>query len=93
MNSDETSPNRIAKENRLRLVLEKVGVRKGHHIIFHASYRKIRSEFPGMSIDDLLYTLQQLLTPDGSLIMPTFNLLFQKKVRYFTHLFSRSYSQ
>lgn len=63
----------------LRSVLEKVGVRKGHHVLFHAAYRKIRSAFPGLSICDLLVTLQDLLTPAGSLIMPTFTYCFKRK--------------
>ncbi len=80
MNSDERFAKLVDKKNHLRSVLEKVGVGKGHHLVLHASYRKIRSAFPGLTIKNLLETLQKLLTPAGSLIMPTFTYCFKKKL-------------
>lgn len=79
MNNNKNSVRIVIKSKHLRSVLEKVGVGKAHHLVFHASYRKIRSAFPGLTIKNLLETLQNLLTPAGSLIIPTFTYCFKKK--------------
>lgn len=44
----------------------------------HASYRRVRDVFPNLTIEALLATLCQIVTAEGSLIMPTFSYCFKK---------------
>ena len=55
-----------------------LGFRQQHQVLLHAAYRKIRSAFPGISIEALIQTIQQIITPNGSLIMPAFTYCFEK---------------
>ncbi len=58
--------------------LQEVGVSKEQHIIFHPSFRKIRNAFPGITIGGALRTIQESVTPEGSLIMPAFTYSYSK---------------
>jgi len=58
---------------------ERVGITAGHHIMMHSSFRKIRSAFPGITIDEVINSLQKIITERGSLIMPSFTYCFKRK--------------
>ena len=55
-----------------------LGLRQRHHVLLHSSFRKIRSAFPGISIEALIKTIKEIITPNGSLIMPAFTYCFEK---------------
>jgi len=55
-----------------------LGLRPRHHVLLHNAYRKIRSAFPGISIAALIEAMQEIITPNGSLIMPAFTYCFEK---------------
>lgn len=55
-----------------------LGLQPQHHVLVHSAYRKIRAAFPGISIEKLIETMQEIITPNGSLIMPAFTYCFEK---------------
>ena len=55
-----------------------LGLLPVQHVLLHSSFRKIRSAFPGISIAALIETMQEIITPNGSLIMPAFTYCFEK---------------
>jgi aminoglycoside N3'-acetyltransferase len=59
--------------------LTALGLKKDQNLIVHSSFNKIRSAFPGISIDEFIRSLQDIITPDGSLIMPAFTYCFKRK--------------
>lgn len=65
-------------ENRFDKFLSHIGVQKGQHILVHSAFRKIRDAFPALSIETLIHMLQQILTPEGSIIMPAFTYCFER---------------
>ncbi len=58
--------------------LKNLGVQTNQHIILHAAFKKIRSAFPGLSIEELLNTIKFMVTENGSLIMPAFTYCFKR---------------
>ena len=58
--------------------LQDVGVSENQHIILHPSFRKIRNAFPRITIGGVLRTIQESVTPEGSLIMPAFTYSYTK---------------
>lgn len=58
--------------------LQEIGLKPGQHVLMHASYRRVRDVFPNLTIEALLATLCQIVTAEGSLIMPTFSYCFKK---------------
>jgi aminoglycoside 3-N-acetyltransferase len=62
----------------LKDFLKSLGITAGMHIMLHGSYRRIRTTFPGVKPNDVIKTLQLLLTRSGSLIMPVFTYCFRK---------------
>lgn len=57
---------------------EQLGVRCAQHVLLHAAWRKVRAEFDDLHIRNLLNTLQEMITPAGSLIMPVFTYCFRR---------------
>ena len=55
-----------------------LGLQPVQHVLLHSSFRKIRSAFPGISIEKLIEAMQEIITPNGSLIMPAFTYCFEK---------------
>jgi len=58
--------------------LHRLGLRPGLHVLLHGSWRAIRAAFPTGNAEGLLALLKHLLTPRGSLIMPTFTYCFKR---------------
>jgi len=59
--------------------LLKLGVSKNQNIIVHSSFKKVRSAFPDVTQHILINTLEELIEPSGSLIMPAFTYCFKSK--------------
>ncbi len=59
-----------------------VELQKGQHVMLHSAFRQIRKAFPHTRIKDMLAALQAIITPAGSLIMPTFTYCFKKSQGY-----------
>lgn len=64
----------------LATFLSHLGVQIKHHLLVHSSYRGIRAAFPDLSIEHLIEQLQQLVSSDGSIIMPAFTYCFKKSI-------------
>lgn len=58
--------------------LTNIGVKEKDVLILHSSYKKIRNVFK-CSIESIIDTLQKLITPHGSLIIPSFTYCLKKK--------------
>lgn len=54
-----------------------LGISESQNIIVHSSYKKIKSAFPNITPTEVIRTLQELITPNGSLIMPAFTYCFK----------------
>jgi len=63
----------------LEISLKNIGINKGHHIILHASYRAIQNAFPGIDAGKFLSSIQNIISPEGSLILPTFTYCFKRR--------------
>ncbi len=59
--------------------LGKIGITEGMHILMHSSMREIRKAFPGLTAENLISSLQEIITANGSLIMPAFTYCFFEK--------------
>ena len=59
-------------------VLSTAGVYEGRHVLVHASFRAIRSAFPDISIGDVVGAVEHLVTPLGSLIIPSFSYCYKR---------------
>lgn len=57
-----------------------LGLQKNHHILVHSAYRKIRTVFPDLTIEQLIRQLQQQVGSEGSVIMPAFTYCFKKSI-------------
>lgn len=68
------------------------GLNKGCNTIMHSSYKKIRNAFGPVSIEEIIESLEDIITPCGSLIMPAFTYCFKKEEggEIFNPLYSRS---
>ncbi|MFP4548510.1 MAG: AAC(3) family N-acetyltransferase [Fidelibacterota bacterium] len=62
----------------LNKYLENIGIRKGQHVMVHTSFRRLRSAFPGITIEQFIESLKQKITKQGSLIMPAFTYCFKR---------------
>jgi len=62
----------------LKVFLQESGLCNGQHILVHSSYRNIRKGFPGISIKEYINTLQKIITPAGSVLMPAFTYCFKR---------------
>jgi len=58
--------------------LSDLGLQTNHHLLVHSAYRKIRTAFTVLSIENLIQQLQQRIGPNGSLMMPAFTYCFKK---------------
>jgi len=60
---------------KLEKIYNEIGVKNGHHILVHSSYRKIRDAF-NIPITDFITSLKNVVSVKGSLIMPAFTYNF-----------------
>ena len=60
--------------------LSELGVSKNQNIIVHSSLKKIKSAFPNVIPEDVIITIQELISPGGSLIMPSFTYCFKSMI-------------
>lgn len=58
--------------------LIQLGVKEKQNIIVHSSFKRIVSAFPQISANDVIKSLKNLITPDGSIIFPAFTYCFKK---------------
>jgi len=61
----------------LKKYFECLGVSENQHILVHSSFHKIKTSLSQISIEDLIDTLQKLVTEKGSVIMPSFTYCFE----------------
>ncbi|MCR4438084.1 MAG: AAC(3) family N-acetyltransferase [bacterium] len=59
--------------------LDELGLRPGQHVIVHASLRRLRSAFPGITAERLIEVVQQHVGPSGSVVMPAFTYCFKRQ--------------
>ena len=71
--------------------LQQCGLQSGMHVLVHSSYRNIRKTFTGITIEKIIGSLQKIITPRGSLIMPAFTYCFKRKQGAY-EVFDRDYS-
>ncbi|MCB9057452.1 MAG: AAC(3) family N-acetyltransferase [Calditrichae bacterium] len=57
----------------------KTGIQPGIHLIVHSSFRAIRQAFNNPSPQEIIDDFKELLTGNGSLVMPAFTYCFRKK--------------
>lgn len=65
-------------QSNFREFLVESGLRPGMHVMMHSGFRSIRQAFPGISIEKLIGDVREILTPDGSLLMPVFTYCLKK---------------
>ncbi|MBC7187566.1 MAG: AAC(3) family N-acetyltransferase [Calditrichaeota bacterium] len=58
--------------------LRKLGLRPGQHVMVHASLRRLRSAFPGVSAQGFIEELQRRVGLSGSIVMPAFTYCFKR---------------
>ncbi|MGE5353370.1 MAG: AAC(3) family N-acetyltransferase [Acidobacteriota bacterium] len=68
---------------RLKNYFSEAGIKPGQNIIVHASFRKIREAFPGVSPEDTVPVLKEIVSFRGSVIFPAFTYCFKKSVGSF----------
>lgn len=62
----------------LKQFLKKAGLKKSCHTLIHSSFRNIRNAFPDISIEYFIRSLQEIVTDEGSVIMPAFTYCFKR---------------
>ncbi len=65
-------------QNNVKAFLVESGISPGMHLMMHSSFRNIRQAFPGILIEQLIGVIMDILTSDGSLLMPVFTYCFKK---------------
>lgn len=64
--------------NSLLKLLQAAGLKAGHHVLLHVSFKAVQRKFPEITITQLLNMLCQILYKEsGSLIMPAFTYSFK----------------
>ena len=58
--------------------LLKLGLKACDHIIVHSSFKSISSAFTESTPDEIIRVMQDIITPSGSLIFPTFTYCYKK---------------
>lgn len=56
-----------------------MGIKEKDHVLLHSSFRKIKNIFNETSIENFITNLQEIITPEGSLILPAFTYCFKKR--------------
>ncbi|MCU7490124.1 MAG: AAC(3) family N-acetyltransferase [Bacteroidota bacterium] len=77
---------------RLKKFLTEGGLRPGQNIIVHASFRKLREEFPEISPEEAVSVLKEIISCNGSVIFPAFTYSFKKPGQSYD-FFDRLHSQ
>ena len=55
------------------------GLRRGHHVIVHASYKRLQNIIPSLSPSRFFEALTGEVFPDGSVIFPSFTYCLKRK--------------
>lgn len=58
--------------------LKALGLKKNSHLMLHSSFRAIRHAFSGISPEDVIAAIEQRVSNEGSLIIPSFTYCFSK---------------
>ncbi|NUN08017.1 MAG: AAC(3) family N-acetyltransferase [Ignavibacteriaceae bacterium] len=56
-----------------------IGIRRGHNIIVHASFKSLSTLFPSITPEHFFSTLTSFITSKGSVILPAFTYNLKKK--------------
>ncbi|MBD3225896.1 MAG: hypothetical protein GF313_14300 [Caldithrix sp.] len=59
--------------------LLKIGVCRGCHVMVHSSLKQMRQAFGAIDAGEMIKILKNVVTEEGSLIMPTFTYCFKKR--------------
>ncbi|MBN2279346.1 MAG: AAC(3) family N-acetyltransferase [Candidatus Marinimicrobia bacterium] len=62
----------------LNKYFQSLGLAAGQHVIVHSSFGEIKKAFTEVTIENLVRNLQQLITPNGSLVMPAFTYCYKR---------------
>jgi aminoglycoside 3-N-acetyltransferase len=68
----------MTSRGNLSSFVRSLGLDEGQHVIVHVSFRRVRSTFPYLTIEELIGALQDTVTPLGSIIIPTFTYCFKR---------------
>jgi aminoglycoside N3'-acetyltransferase len=60
-------------------LLDFTGIKKNHHYLIHSSFKSIKDNTEYKVPQDFIFALMERMTPEGSIIMPTFTYNFVKK--------------
>jgi aminoglycoside 3-N-acetyltransferase len=60
--------------------LKKLGLTPNSHILAHSSFRSIINAFSGITINQVIKDIQNIITETGSLVMPAFTYCFRKSI-------------
>ena len=69
---DRTFDKRTMSEAQLLELLQELGFRPGASVMVHSAFSHIKRRVPNISPERLIRLLQDLLGPEGTLLMPTF---------------------
>ena len=68
----------MATVNDYEQFFKSIGIKNSQNIIVHSSFREIRQAFPDSKIETMIQALKNIITADGSIIMPAFTYCFKK---------------
>lgn len=72
--------------------LHRAGLKPNSHVLVHSGFRAIKSAFQDLTIESVISILQNIITTNGSLIMPAFTYCFIKS-KGEIEIFDRSESE
>jgi aminoglycoside 3-N-acetyltransferase len=76
---ERTIDRRTLSPGALRVLLTELGVTPGATVMVHSSMDEITRRVPGLSPLALIHLLREMLTADGTLLMPTFPFLGKQR--------------
>ena len=71
---------RTISEARFEALLQDVGFQSGATVMVHSALSQVRRRVPGMTPERLIGMLQNLVGPNGTLLIPTFSFLGRQAV-------------
>jgi aminoglycoside N3'-acetyltransferase len=69
----------------------RAGLKEKQHLLIHSSFRRINKEFPSITIEKVIENIQEIISPEGSIIVPAFSYNW-KPVVGSSELFDRNNS-
>ncbi len=59
--------------------LKRIGFAAGQNVMIHSSFKQIRNSFSGISIEEIISDLKDIIGASGSILIPAFTYCFKKK--------------